>query len=170
MIYHMYDVWSCIIWSLQCNALYQNQRSDLLESLASEAAKENLSVTVRTLDVTKKVTKLIKCQRVVLKKCLQMMTRSSPVFIKSSFLPAKIWNVIRRTFSIWPKTWQRWTSSSTVQGTNQPTHHLSQCHHCNRCQHHHHLAVMKDDLPLRQFWLLKGRSILWFYDWLRISG
>ena len=37
-----------------------NQRSDLLESLASEAAKENLSITVRTLDVTKKVTQSTK--------------------------------------------------------------------------------------------------------------
>ena len=34
-------------------------RSDLLESLASEAAKENLALTVRTLDVTKKVTSII---------------------------------------------------------------------------------------------------------------
>ena len=41
-------------------AYHLNQRSDLLESLASEAAKENLSITVRTLDVTKKVTKSIK--------------------------------------------------------------------------------------------------------------
>ena len=39
-----------------------NQRSDLLENLASEAAKENLCVTVQTLDVTKKVTKFTKCK------------------------------------------------------------------------------------------------------------
>ena len=42
-----------------------NQRSDLLENLASEAAKENLCVTVRTLDVTKKVTKFTKCEETV---------------------------------------------------------------------------------------------------------
>ena len=37
----------------------------MLESLASEAAKENLSITVRTLDVTKKVTKSIKLYKKV---------------------------------------------------------------------------------------------------------
>merc|ERR1739838_383266 len=36
------------------NVIATDIRIDLLESLASEAAKENLSVTVRTLDVTKK--------------------------------------------------------------------------------------------------------------------
>ena len=46
-------------------AYHLNQRSDLLESLASEAAKENLSITVRTLDVTKKVTKSIKLYKKV---------------------------------------------------------------------------------------------------------
>ena len=70
-----------------------NQRSDLLENLASEAAKENLCVTVQTLDVTKKVTKFTKCEETVLSSKSKSVPNDNK---KECLLKAKICQILAK--------------------------------------------------------------------------